>query len=330
MATKRNSPDSNREQVFVRPLEERDLARADRIFRVAFGTFLGLPNPETFTGDCNYVRTRWLANPAWSLVAEMNGEVVGSNFLARWGSIGHFGPLTVHPCLWERGIAKKLLAPTIAMLDRWQLSHAGLFIFSDSAKHVALYQQFGFWPCFLTMIMSRAVVSKTAAAQDKTGQFLRFSQLSAEAKASVLKQCFEVTDAVYPGLDVGCEILAVDKQRLGDTILLMEDSKLVGFAVCHCGAGSEAGSGNCYLKFAVVDARRAAEERFQKLLKSCEAFAITQGATNLIAGVNTSRREAYRSLLAKGFRTERQGVIMERGSDSGYNHEGVYLIDDWR
>lgn len=34
-------------QIRIRPLEEGDLAEADRILRLAFGTFLGLPDPFT-------------------------------------------------------------------------------------------------------------------------------------------------------------------------------------------------------------------------------------------------------------------------------------------
>jgi len=43
--------------VLVGPLQSIDLSEADRIFRVAFGTFLGLPNPVEFAGDADYVRT---------------------------------------------------------------------------------------------------------------------------------------------------------------------------------------------------------------------------------------------------------------------------------
>ena len=38
-------------QIRIRPLEERDLAEADRILRLAFGTFLGLPDPLKMFGD---------------------------------------------------------------------------------------------------------------------------------------------------------------------------------------------------------------------------------------------------------------------------------------
>jgi hypothetical protein len=50
--------------VRVRPLVAGDLDEADRIFRVAFGTFLGVPEPERFFGDVDMVRTRWRADPA--------------------------------------------------------------------------------------------------------------------------------------------------------------------------------------------------------------------------------------------------------------------------
>lgn len=65
--------------VRVRPLRESDLATADHIMRLAFGTFLGLPEPTAFMGDAGYVRTRWRADPAAAFAAEVGGELVGSN-----------------------------------------------------------------------------------------------------------------------------------------------------------------------------------------------------------------------------------------------------------
>jgi hypothetical protein len=35
--------------VVIRPLTEADLVGADRVFRVAFGTFLGAPDPRQFS-----------------------------------------------------------------------------------------------------------------------------------------------------------------------------------------------------------------------------------------------------------------------------------------
>jgi hypothetical protein len=50
----------------------------------------------------------------------------------------------------------------------------------------------------------------------------------------------------------------------------------------------------------------------------------------LIVGANMGRHEAYRALLARGFRIEIQGVTMHRPNEPGYDRPDVYIIDDWR
>ena len=49
------------ENVNIRPLQESDLPKADRILRLSFGTFVGLPDPMTFFGDADVVRTRFFS-----------------------------------------------------------------------------------------------------------------------------------------------------------------------------------------------------------------------------------------------------------------------------
>ena len=39
--------------ITVRPLQESELTTADNIMRVAFGTFIGLPEPAAFMGDAS-------------------------------------------------------------------------------------------------------------------------------------------------------------------------------------------------------------------------------------------------------------------------------------
>jgi hypothetical protein len=105
---------------------------------------------------------------------------------------------------------------------------------------------------------------------------------------------------------------------------------LAGLAVCHCGPGTEAGSGTCYIKFGGVGSGAAADQDFAHLLDACEQMAANRNLTRLFAGVNTARHEAYRQMLARGFRTDIQGVVMSRPNEAGYNRSAVYLIDDWR
>ena len=39
------------DRILIRLLQEKDMEVADRIVRLAFGSFLGLPEPEKFMGD---------------------------------------------------------------------------------------------------------------------------------------------------------------------------------------------------------------------------------------------------------------------------------------
>ena len=89
--------DRGGERVVVRPLQETDLAEADRICRVAFGTHMHVPDPTQFFGDVDFVRTRWRADPSAAFAVEVDGRLVASQFVARWGSVGFLGPLTVDP-----------------------------------------------------------------------------------------------------------------------------------------------------------------------------------------------------------------------------------------
>jgi GNAT superfamily N-acetyltransferase len=314
-------------QVRIRPLSESDLSEADRIVRLAFGTFLGLPDPLKHLGDADYVRTRWKADPEAIVAAEHDGRLVGTNFAANWGSFGFFGPLTVEPAYWDRGIAQQLLAPTMDMFKRWRNTHLGLYTFAHSPKHMSLYRRFGFWPRDLVAIMSKPVGANPAATP---AQYSLFSQAAPDRRESLLDACREVTSANFDGLDLHREIRAVADQKLGDTVLLWDHSKLVAFAVCHVGPGTEAGSGNCYVKFAAVRPGFAAPI-FLRLLAAIEVFAGAAGAAKITAGVNLARREAFSEMFARGFRTQIQGVAMETGdASSGYNRAGVYILDDWR
>jgi GNAT superfamily N-acetyltransferase len=317
--------DTTKSDITIRLLKDTDLSTADTVMRLAFGTFLGLPNPMAFMGDAAYVRTRWRANPQGAFAAEADEEVIGSNFATNWGSVGFFGPLTVRPDFWDRGVAKRLMEPVVELFDQWKTKHAGLFTFPHSQKHIGLYQRFGFWPRFLTALMSKAVDQVESAPQ-----WTRFSAVPDAERDAVLSMCREVTNAIYEGLDVAHEIRAVAAQNLGDTVLLWDDGRLTALAVCHIGPGTEAGSGTCYIKFGAVQPGLSAEQDFCRLLDACEELASAQQVSRLVGGVNTARHEAYRRMLSRGFRTDIQGVVMSRPNEAGYNRPGVYLIDDWR
>jgi GNAT superfamily N-acetyltransferase len=311
--------------LLVRPLREPDLPLADRIFRLAFGTFNGLPDPLQFGGDLDKIRTRWLADPGAAFGAEVDGALVGSNFAAHWGSVGYFGPLTVHPDFWDQGIGQQLLAPVLAQFVAWGCRHTGLYTYSASPKHLTLYQKFGFWPRALTAIMA-----KTVRPGGRAGEVSLYSQTPAAARPGLVAAAAGLTDIIYPGLDVQREIRALQDQGLGDTVLVWDEAGLAALAVVHCGPGSEAGSGCGFVKFGAARPGPRVRQDFDRLLIAAEAYAATQGAQRLIAGVSLARQPACEQMQARGFRPEIVGVCMHKPNKPGYHRPDAWVIDDWR
>jgi hypothetical protein len=218
------------------------------------------------------------------------------------------------------------MEPVMACFDAWENRHLGLFTFSHSPKHLELYRRYGFWPRFLTAIMKKQVAVSAPVA----GRVL-YSELTAAERPDALSLSRALTGAVYEGLSLEREIMAAQAQGLGDAILLEgADSGLDGLAVCHCGAGSEAGEDVCFVKFGAVRPGPDAADRFERLLDACEQLATEKGLGQLDAGVNLARQDAYRRMVDRGFRTWLQGVTMHKPNEPGYSHPDAYVIDDWR
>ncbi len=310
--------------VTIRSLTPADLDAAERLRRLAFGTMLGLPDPMSFRGDVALLPARQRIFPEGGFVAEISGEIVGVAMANHWGSLGVFGPIAVHPGQWRQGIARQLLEATMPVFDRWDCRLVGLFTFPERISHVSFYQSFGFWPRALTAVMSRAVRNPGAVPDA--------FPLSAHAteRSELIGHCASLAGALFAGLDLGKEIELVRAAAPGETLLLAEGSRIAGFAVCHIGKGSEAGTDTLYVKFAAVAPGVEAPARFLRLLAACDDLAHRRGAKQVTAGVNLGRMEAYRLLLREGFRATLQGVAMHRPWAPAYDDTAIFALDDWR
>src|ERR1700728_3431821 len=187
-------------------LKKNELDEADRIVQLAFGTFLGLPNPLDFMGDRDLMTPRW-RSPHVKVIAARDGDrLIGSNVATRWGSFAFFGPLTVLPEYWDRGVAQRLMEATMTTFDRWGVRHTGLYTFAQSAKHVGLYQKFGYWPRYLTGVM-------TLAPDEARSVYAKAPMLLSALKKSepeiAIEACGKLTHKIDKGLDLGGEIRSV-------------------------------------------------------------------------------------------------------------------------
>ena len=246
-------------------------------------------------------------------------------FCGQLGQLWLFGPLTVRPDLWQKGVAKRLLQATMELFEKWDIRQAALFTFPHSAKHIALYQKFGFWPQFLTPVMSKAIEQ-----QQEGGGWSLYSKTPASERELSLRQCFELTDAIFAGLDLEREIRTLGDQKIGDTVLLREGDVLMALAICHIGKGSEAGTGSTYIKFGAVRPGKDAPALVTVCFLRVSRLAAERGTRRLLAGVKMARHHAYRAMIDRGYRTYLQGVAMQRPKRRLYNRPDCFVIDDWR
>ena len=312
------------QSISIRPLSEGDLPEAKAILRLAFATHFGMP-PHTFWTDRDFVTGRWLTDPSLAFGAWIDDHLVGSSLGANWGSVGVFGPISTHPDTWNRGTASYLIRPVLERLDALGARHIGFFTFAESTKHIALYQKFGFWPRFLTAIMTGP-----AKANETVPQSTRYSAIAGADQAHWLDACRALTIELRDGMDVTAEIRSAHDHGYGDTVFIVEGSRVEAVAVCEYGPKSPAGAGSCLIRFGAVRSASDAEMRFDQLLTACRRLAADEGLERVVACVNASRPKAYRHLLSIGFRAERNGVTMHRPNEDGYDKTAAYILDDLR
>ena len=132
-------------------------------------------------------------------------------------------------------MAQRLLEATMTIFDKWGLRHTGLFTFPHSAKHVALYQKFGYWPRYLTAIMTLTPEPDLASQAKRAAAPVLLSALAGSQREQAIQSSAEViwvTHKIDKGLDLTGEIRGALAQRTGDVVLTYARSVLDAFSRC--------------------------------------------------------------------------------------------------
>jgi GNAT superfamily N-acetyltransferase len=177
-----------------------------------------------------------LANSGfYSVVAELDGTVLGSNFLDERGTIAGIGPITVDPTVQNRGIGRRLM---LAVLDRATERHCPGTRLVQSAYHnrsLCLYTKLGF--------DSREALSKL----DGKPPAVSFPgyQVRAAAEAD-LPECNTLCERVH-GHDRGGEVRdAISRgtarvvEHLGEITAYATEVAFFGHAVAETNQGLKA------------------------------------------------------------------------------------------
>src|SRR5262252_10209644 len=79
-----------------------------------------------------------------AVVAEVDGKVVGSNFLDERGPIGGIGPITVDPAVQNRGVGRRLMVALLERAAEKRLAGVRLLQSAYHNRSLCLYTDLGF------------------------------------------------------------------------------------------------------------------------------------------------------------------------------------------
>jgi predicted N-acetyltransferase YhbS len=119
--------------------------------RIDFEAFKSISSEHNFPWDFPSLEiatgavTSFLSNPGfYSVVAELDGKIVGSNFMDERNSIGGIGPISVDPAVQNQTIGRHLMA---AVMERGRVRKFAGVRLVQSAYHnrsLCLYTKLGF------------------------------------------------------------------------------------------------------------------------------------------------------------------------------------------
>ena len=105
-------------EIAIRGIQPAD---SDECARIIFAAFAGIQDYHRFPRDfpsleaASRLTSSFIAHPRiWGVVAEADGQIMGSNFLDERGPIRGVGPITVVPEAQKSGVGRRLMEAVIA------------------------------------------------------------------------------------------------------------------------------------------------------------------------------------------------------------------------
>jgi GNAT superfamily N-acetyltransferase len=220
------------------------------------------------------------------------GELAAFNMVHRSGTEGWMGPLAVREDYQGAGAGKEIMRAGIDWLRERGATVIGLETMPRTMDNIGFYSTLGFLPGHLTLTTT---LEAAAAAHAP----ILLSRLSAQDKLGALDECRDLLGALCPGHDHTRELALTDELALGDTLMLRDGARLLGFALCHTVPLVEGRVRDelRVLKFAIGD-----ERNFDAMIGALRDFARRCGTRRVAIRMQGGYPRAYQRLIAMGGR----------------------------
>jgi len=207
-------------KIVVRPGVSNDLDACGSIFYEAFSSVneqhnfpSEVPSPE----DGKHLLEALFASGVHFLVAEMDGRVVGSNFIDERSQIAGVGPISVSPDVQSRGMGRVLMQAAIDRPRDHRLEGIRLMQASFNTRSLSLYAKLGFVVREPVAVMAGLPTTHRAVA----GCTVRLAETADLLSANALCR------KVY-GSDRSLDLQAAIER--GDGLIVEREGRLTGYA----------------------------------------------------------------------------------------------------
>jgi predicted N-acetyltransferase YhbS len=126
-------------------------ADAERCGEICYNAFQAVAEQHNFPPDfpsqevARGLLARLLANPGFfSVVAEVDGTIVGSNFLDERSTIAGLGPITVDPAVQNRAVGRQLMQNALDRVKQQAFPGVRLLQAAYHNRSLSLYARLGF------------------------------------------------------------------------------------------------------------------------------------------------------------------------------------------
>ncbi len=222
---------------------------------------------------------------------DADGHLVAFNIVHQSGAEGWMGPLAVRPDRQSAGLGKTLIRVGITWLQGCGVRTIGLETMPRTVENIGFYSRLGFVPGHLTVTVTRDLPWRS------TGSLQLLSASTANRQGR-LAECRALTGRLAPGTDFTRELALTDDLRIGDTVLVEEDHRLLGYALWH---SAPLAAGRPQEEVRVLKLVSESLSGFAAVVEAVENAAIAEGFRRISLRCQTGFGAAYLGLIERGY-----------------------------
>jgi GNAT superfamily N-acetyltransferase len=247
------------------------------------------------------------------------GNIVAFNMVHRSGTEGWMGPLSVKTEFQSAGTGKEIVTRGVEWLKTQGATVIGLETMPRTMDNIGFYSRLGFNP-------GRLTITTTLEADYTTQPAPTLGRMSPQGRDDATAECRELVDGLLPGYDFTREIHLTHELALGDTVLLYDGDRIVGFALTHTAPLVE---GRAREELRVLKAVVDDERRFGDLLAAVADFARRSGTRRLAIRIQGEFGGAYRRMIELGGHVRWTDLRMSFTGFDEHRPEHGYVLSNW-